>query len=73
VAAVTLERRVARERIDLRADSEWVARVQRQADRLGVSLSAYIRQATTERLEQDEATDPRAGRPADAGEEGGAS
>lgn len=49
----------ARDRIDLRADPDWIVRVQKQADRFGVPLSAYIRQATTDRLEKDEATDPR--------------
>lgn len=48
-----------RDRIDLRADPEWISRVQLQADRFGLPLSAYIRQATSERLEKDEATDPR--------------
>lgn len=48
-----------RGRIDLRADPEWIARVQRQADRFGLKLSAYIRHATSERVERDEATDPR--------------
>jgi hypothetical protein len=47
-----------RDRVDLRAEPDWIARVQRQADRLGISLSAYIRQATSRQLEQDEATDP---------------
>jgi hypothetical protein len=47
-----------RDRVELRADPAWLARVQRQADRLGVSVSAYIRQATTRQLEADEATDP---------------
>lgn len=44
--------------IDLRAEPAWVARVERQAKRLGVSLSAYIRQATTRQLERDEASEP---------------
>lgn len=48
----------ARDRIDLRADPAWVARVERQAERLGLGVSAYIRQATTLKLEADEATDP---------------
>ncbi len=48
-----------RDRIDLRAGPAWIARVQRQAERLGMSLSAYIRMATTERVEEDEATDPK--------------
>ena len=48
-----------RDRIDLRAEPEFVARMQAQADRLGLSLSAYIRLSVTERLERDEATSPR--------------
>lgn len=47
-----------RERIDLRADPAWIARVRRQAERLGISLSDYIRQATTRQLERDENTEP---------------
>jgi hypothetical protein len=47
-----------RDRIDLRAEPDWIARVQRQADRLGVPFSAYIRLRTTEALERDEASDP---------------
>ena len=30
----------------------------RQAERLGLTVSVYIRQATTLKLEQDEPTDP---------------
>jgi hypothetical protein len=45
-------------RHELRVEPVWLARVQRQADRLGISASAYIRLATSERLERDEATDP---------------
>lgn len=47
-----------RDRIDLRADSIWIARVRRQAERLGISLSDYIRQATTRQLERDESSEP---------------
>lgn len=47
-----------RERIDLRADRRWIARIRRQAARMGISASAYIRQATTRQLEKDEADDP---------------
>jgi predicted DNA binding CopG/RHH family protein len=47
-----------RDRIDLRVKSSWYARVQRQADRLGMDVSTYIRHATTLKLEQDEASDP---------------
>jgi hypothetical protein len=50
----------ARNRIDLRADPAWVARVERQAERLKINVSAYIRQATTKQLEADEASDPSA-------------
>jgi hypothetical protein len=45
-------------RIELRADLEFIARVERQAERFGIGVSAYIRQATSVRLEQDEETDP---------------
>ena len=48
----------ARDRIDLRADPSWVARVEKQAERFGVNLSAYIREAVTRRLEADEESDP---------------
>lgn len=47
-----------RDRIDLRADPVWIARVQRQADRLGVSFSAYVRETVTRKMENDEASDP---------------
>jgi hypothetical protein len=46
-----------RDRLDLRAEPAWIARVRRQADRFGMSISAYIRAKTTEALEKDEATD----------------
>jgi hypothetical protein len=49
----------ARDRIDLRADPAWVARIERQAQRRGISVSAYLRQAGSLALEQDEATDPQ--------------
>jgi hypothetical protein len=47
-----------RNRVDLRADPAWVARVERQAERLGITVTAYIKQATSRALETDEATDP---------------
>lgn len=50
----------ARDRIDLRADPVWVARIEKQAERLGLNLSSYIRQAVTLKLEADEASDPDA-------------
>jgi hypothetical protein len=51
----------ARDRIDLRADPVWVARVERQAARLGMTVSSYIRGAITRALEADEATEPKGG------------
>jgi glutathionylspermidine synthase len=45
-----------RERLDLRVDPKWRARVEHQAQRLGFSgMSDYIRNATTMKLLQDEA------------------
>jgi len=48
-----------RDRLDLRIDPDLNARLASQAERFGVSVSAYVRQAAAERLERDEATDPR--------------
>jgi predicted HicB family RNase H-like nuclease len=48
----------SRDRIDLRAEPTLIARANRQASRLGISLSAYIRQALTLKVEQDEAAEP---------------
>lgn len=50
----------ARERFDLRLDPEIRERLTRQANRFGLSLSAYIRSGMIEKLERDEATDPSA-------------
>jgi hypothetical protein len=47
-----------RVRLVMHVDPLWLGRMQVQADRLGVSLSAYISQAATRRLERDEAEDP---------------
>lgn len=47
-----------RDRIDLRADPALIVRIQRQATRHGLSISAYIRLAVTRLLEHDEGTDP---------------
>jgi hypothetical protein len=49
-----------RDRIDLRADPFWIARIERQAARFGTNLSAYIREAVTLKLEADEQSDPDA-------------
>ena len=43
-----------RDRVDLRAPPDWIARVERQAKRRGISLSAYIRQATSLMVDDDE-------------------
>ena len=45
-------------RVEFVATSVWVERMETQADRLGMSVGAYIRQAVTERLERDEASQP---------------
>lgn len=50
-----------RDRIDLRAEPALVVRLRRQAERLGLNISAYLRLAAVERLERDEATDPNSG------------
>jgi hypothetical protein len=45
-------------RIEFTAALEWVQRLNRQADRLGISVASYIKQALTLRMENDEKTDP---------------
>jgi hypothetical protein len=50
--------RVPRGRIEFQAPLEWIDRVERQATRLGLNISTYIRLAVTERLERDEAAEP---------------
>jgi hypothetical protein len=47
-----------RRRLELVAEPEWIARLTVQAERLGLSVSAYIRLAVTERLERDESQAP---------------
>ena len=51
------------DRIDLRAEPGWVARVQRQAERFGLKISQYVRQAVSKQLEIDEASMPRPRKP----------
>jgi hypothetical protein len=41
-----------RERIEIRAEGQWIAKVTAEAERLGLSLSAYVRLAVNERLER---------------------
>lgn len=48
----------ARDRLDLRCEPDWLARVERQAKRFGMTVSAYIKRAVTVSLEADEDTDP---------------
>lgn len=45
-------------RLDLRVEQDWVDRVEAQASRWGLTIAAYIRLAVSEKLEQDEATQP---------------
>lgn len=44
-----------KDRVEFRADPEWLDRVTAQAERRGLAVSAYIRLAVSERLHQDEA------------------
>lgn len=46
------------DRFDMRVEAAWLARVERQAERYGLTVAAYIRRATTQAVEADEATDP---------------
>jgi hypothetical protein len=41
-----------RDLIQLRADPEWIDKVDAEAERLGLSLSAYIRLAVNERMQR---------------------
>ena len=43
-----------RDRLEIRADPAWIARVTRAAERFGLSLSAFIRLVVTERVEEIE-------------------
>lgn len=47
-----------RERIDMRVEPAIRSRADHQADRFGLSLSAYIRKALIRQIEEDEATEP---------------
>lgn len=44
-------------RFELRAEQDWLDRIERQAARFGLTAAAYIRQAATVALERDEATE----------------
>ena len=62
MSAVLCEPSVAkspeRERIDMRIEPTTRRRAEVQAERFGVSLSAYIRRALIRQIEEDEATEP---------------
>jgi hypothetical protein len=45
-------------RFEMRAEQDWLDRVERQASRFGLTVAAYIRLAASERVERDEASDP---------------
>lgn len=45
--------------VRLELPEDFHARVKRQADRYGLSISAYIRLAVTERVERDERSEDR--------------
>jgi hypothetical protein len=48
-----------RDRLELRADGKWIERVVQEADRLGLSLSAFVRMAINKELNRMEAESPR--------------
>ena len=59
-------------RVEFVAPPEWVRRLEANAARFGVSVSAYLRLAATERMERDEATaPPPPARPEGKGRKGG--
>ena len=47
-----------RDRLEIRAEPAWIARATKAAERFGLSLSAFIRMAVTEKLEELERTAP---------------
>lgn len=48
-----------RDLVQFRADPEWIDRVNAEAERFGLTLSAYIRLAVNERMERTEADRPK--------------
>ncbi len=57
---VRRKKNMSRDRLELRAEPEWIARVTAVAERFGLSLSAYIRLVVTRQVELDEASTPPA-------------
>jgi hypothetical protein len=47
-----------RGRVEFKADPEWVARLNRQAVRIGLNLSSLIRMVMTRWLDEAEAQEP---------------
>lgn len=56
VSAMTKKKQ---ERIEIRTDAAWLAAVIMEADRWGLSVSAYIRLAVNEKMERDRPKQPR--------------
>jgi hypothetical protein len=52
-----------RDRLEIRADPGWIARLTRAAERFGLSLSAFIRMVVSERMEELERNPPAAPEP----------
>jgi hypothetical protein len=50
-----------RGRVEFKASPEWIERVTREGERLGLNLSAFIRMVVTQAVERAETE--RAGRP----------
>ncbi len=48
----------SRDRVNVRIDPHLLARIEQQAERHGLSVSAYLRMAAAAAVEADEATDP---------------
>ena len=46
-------------RLNLRADAEWLARVRVAAKRKGLEVSSYVRMVITERMDADQVPKPR--------------
>jgi hypothetical protein len=46
-----------RDRIEIRSDPEWIDRVLRHANNLGLSISAYIRLAVNEKMQREREPD----------------
>jgi len=47
-----------RNKVEFLAEPEWIDRVTKVAERLGLSISAYIRMVVTQRMNADEAELP---------------